>query len=397
MQGKARVRSVWTFLLLLTVLSVLWRDGDGHFRQSLGIPTLEPTGIDFRAVYHWASALRRGGGAYFSAEYTNNVYPPAATLLFLPMTLLPEDTAYHLYAAALWVFLFATIALSSSLPARFKWAEHGWTTVSCFAVLASSYPVLFAVERGNSDITAALLMVVCLGSMLTGRSALAFVALTAATQLKLYPAILVALLALRRGVGTAVLFLVINGALLFVLGRRAFGFFRNNLAGFSTAGYCWGGNHSLYCLLQAHGIESVRPYAAALLLGFAVAAGAVYLRSGRGRSLPADRLSTAEISLAGMGFALMSLVPNVSHDYKLPIQVVPFLLLTGSTALDGGAPGSARRIALPVIAVAEALLFPPRAGLRTPFLLALYAAYALLLVGELWRRGDPAAAVGVDA
>ena len=77
MQGKPPSRGIWFFLLLLTALSCLWRERYGHFRQDFGIPELLPTGVDFRAVYGWASALWKGGDGYFSAH---NVYPPAATM-----------------------------------------------------------------------------------------------------------------------------------------------------------------------------------------------------------------------------------------------------------------------------------------------------------------------------
>jgi len=174
-------------------------------------------------------------------------------------------------------------------------------------------------------------------------------------------------------------------------------FFLSNLTRFSTAGFCWEGNHSLHCYLRAHGVQSTYRHSAVLLLGFAAAAAVLYVRVLRGRDVPASRFSVAEISLIGMAFVLMSLVPNVSHDYKLPIQVVPFLLLVSATELDLGTAGWERRIGFPIIAGAQAFLFAPGPGLRTPFLLALFAAYAALFAGQLRGRVEDASVVAAQA
>ncbi len=378
---------IWVFALSITAMTCVWRIAHRSFRQDFGIPSLEPSGIDFRAVYHWASALRRGGGEYFSPEYWNNVYPPLTTAMFVPFTLLSESAAYRLYAVALWVFLFALIARAVALPARFRWTDHGWPTLTCFVLLAASYPVLFAIERGNSDITAAFLIVLFLGWMLEDRPALAITALTLATQMKVYPAILAALIGVRRGLRVAALFVGINVALLLALGWRAFDFFRGNLTRFTQTRSCWEGNHSLACYLREYGVESVQPYSAVLLAAFGAAALALYLGAVRHKWLPRDSFTLAEVSLTGMAFSLMSLVPSVSHDYKLPIHAVPFLLLLNVSLPEGDRSRLALRIGIPLISVLVSFLFPPREWYKAPVLLCLFAAYGLLLLSGIRSHG----------
>jgi len=119
-----------------------------------------------------------------------------------------------------------------------------------------------------------------------------------------------------------------------------------------------------------------------------------------------NRLSGAEVGLVGMAFAIMGLLPIISHDYKLVIQAVPLLLLmTRSSETLFASPGEAYAMAA-LASVATALMFIPSyvplplawlgsdygelLRVKTPWLLTAFIAYA-----HLAFRGVAAAATAI--
>jgi hypothetical protein len=110
-------------------------------------------------------------------------YPPLANLFYFAFSKLPGNIGEVLYFLIPLIFLFwGTYRRLTTLPPYYK--------LQAALVLLISYPILFAVDRGNLD----LWIMVCLGVFLTNYTAkdsisleLANIALAIAIALKLYP------------------------------------------------------------------------------------------------------------------------------------------------------------------------------------------------------------------
>ena len=100
-----------------------------------------------------------------------------------------------------------------------------------------------------------------------------------------------------------------------------------------------------------------------------------------------------ELGIIGMCFCLMGLIPSVSHDYKLVIQIVPLFLLYSRSWSDLFSSKKTSIFFIIIISALIAYLFIPRfiilpfrllritayvAEMKTPALLAAYFAYAFL-------------------
>ncbi len=157
---------------------------------------------DWRNPYLWAQTFLEG-------QPTTFAYYPLAFLVFSLATIVPARVGFTvlvaLFAAAI-VYLVRRWMVDA-LPSRL-------TKIQCgFILVVLSYPVLFAVDRGNLE----LLVFVCLGGFfyslyVRGSWWVAAIFLGAAIALKLYPAtLLVLLLAERRFRATVLSVLVALG------------------------------------------------------------------------------------------------------------------------------------------------------------------------------------------
>src|SRR5262245_27907149 len=84
-------RIMLVFLATLIIGEFIWRLRNAQFDQSYGFPPMPVRGDDFGWAYRWASALRHGFEEYFSLP---NGWPPAATIILMPFTLVSQNTAY---------------------------------------------------------------------------------------------------------------------------------------------------------------------------------------------------------------------------------------------------------------------------------------------------------------
>jgi len=275
------------------------------------------------------------------------------------------------------------------------------------ALLFFSYPVNFAFERGNSDLVAGAFAAVSLFAMTRGWFFLSVIALTVSTQFKIYPAILIALLFKRFGTRAVIYFFVFNICAFFVLGLSAFKHFIATLTVLSGAPSTWEGNHSLYAYVAHLGKKDIVPpdyqgrVRSLSYLAFIGLFCFAWFKSwfpARKLAVSADsvrpwHLSGSEIGLMGMSFGLMSLLPSVSYDYKLAIQVVPFLLLLSrSESQLFDITGRARPLAVLSAALMALLLIPRNlvSLFKTPWLILLFILYFYLaLAGKKTFPGEP--------
>ena len=189
------------------------------------------------------------------------------------------------------------------------------------------------------------------------------------------------------------------------------------LSGTANEPFLWPGNHSLYAF--HHELASASSSTAWLTPGYSacrlvlVASMAVvaarYARAVWQPPMDGTRavgrhertrgpLSGMEVGVVGACCCLMSLLPTVSHDYQLVVQIVPFVLLLSRAPADLC---RSRRLAVAVVvvvALANAHLFMPRftplpfrmAGMvdswtvmKTPALVAAFLGYATLALAGI--------------
>lgn len=401
---KASSPRVWLLtsacFLALTTGTFSWRLLEQVFREGINLSLGTVKGIDFRALYQSAQFLQQGIDVYASPVNWRNVYPPLATLLVFPLTIFSADTAYFIFAFGLLAALLGMLSLCflefAHLPSK---AERWGSIFSYWAILSMTYPVLFAIERGNNDIWVGFLMSLFLTWLTKGKTGPALVALTLAVQLKVYPIILVAFLLLRAGPLSVVLFSLLNGVLFAVLGVPGFQHFWHSLGNFngkpaisvishsliSFIGMC---NHHWHWHLPEAWLNrllSLLMIAAFVVAGFLQALPSLSRRLLQTPKLSAQRKQTAysrqEVGLLGMAFCLMSLIPPTGFDYRLPIHVVPYILWLGLPGISVATDRLGTWCEI-VIAANFGLLFTPLLGPKTPFLLVAFAAYGWMAIAK---------------
>lgn len=307
----------------------------------------------------------------------DNPYPPLAKLFFAPLAQLSAPEA-HLAMSALTLLAFAVVAVW--YPRRAA-ARTGWSVslVLCLMTGLLSYGLRFEIERGQFDVvaTACALAAVVLFHRTPRYRWGAYLLLSAAVQLKLYPAIFAVALVdrddgLRRagarlaGLGTA------NLLLLGALGPGPFRVFLHGLTGLVAGFEISQFNQSLHAFafgnadrLRRWGLPllAARPallaWALAALVGGCVLDRVAAARARARGEVPVDLVLACTIA------ALV--VPAVSYNYRLSVLVGPFAaFLWGLEGADGR-----RRVSLPVgllvagiVALYALTLLPP--SLRPP-------------------------------
>ena len=200
--------------------------------------------------------------------------------------------------------------------------------------LFTSYGFMYEVERGNIDLYALFfaLLAVWLMVKLPRSPWWPAIALAVSINLKLYPGVLLLLLFWRYRWKAVVPVLVTNVVLLLITGP---GNVLNTLTGQSSIQSSlrplWWGNHSASALAnvlhQLHGWPSAPLYVVFLLVPLAIWALTMVVLIRRGWS---DR--TAVLAAAAC-VPVMSVVPAISHDYKLVLYVFPLAVLVGFVAV----------------------------------------------------------------
>ena len=91
-----------------------------------------------------------------------------------------------------------------------------------------------------------------------------------------------------------------------------------------------------------------------------------------------------------MAFQLMSLLPSTSHDYKLPIHIIPFLLMISRNKADFTAPPWLVYLLMAVLSASMAFIFVPFFLIKTFGLLAGFIVYAIFTFFSVPRRAGTA-------
>lgn len=204
--GRAVLTIAW---LALLIWALWWLGSLTDFRlRHAGIswlPALDHLGYDFFHNYLGTRAWLQGANPYledFGDERGRFGYPPFVLPLFSWVGLTPDLRV----ATSLWTLFIAAACSIGVWQIRAFRRVQGWSEFAFPAMLALvlwSAPVVFAMERGNTDVLVLLCTLVA-AALLTRAPSLPFeltagFMLALAVGIKVYPiVVVVALLALRR-------------------------------------------------------------------------------------------------------------------------------------------------------------------------------------------------------
>ncbi len=359
--------------------------GNSYF-QTFGIPLLNPVGADFRIVHQASSTILNGLQGY--EKIVNNVYPPFVSLSYLPLTFFSEKTAYFLFtflilAAVFWTTVKALQCAGSAAPFPVV------SSLIVTGILYGTYPVQFALERGNFDALAAAALLLCLSALLSHRQVAGGIALGIGTSLKIYPVLILPALICRM---RWFMPFVAAGVLLsgvFCLGETSVNHLVRSIKTVQGAPYLWPGNHSLANFFAGMGWpqQSATVMSCVIAGIYCLFAVLLYVQKLR-RNVPPQNenfFSSPEIALIGLAFAVMSLATGTSHDYKILIQFFPFLMIIANSGFKTKE-GFYQQILNVFLSISVGLLF----GLswqkpKTPLLLAMAFIYSALFVYSYYQ------------
>lgn len=325
---------------------------------ALLLPLAHPTGIDFRdGLYNPAAA--------FSTLHSG--WPPLTLLLGRPFTLVSFSTGYVVQVVMLVALALAAAALSATLAARAAFAPDlsGQRRLAGGRLLAlvmglwlvTSYGFMYEVERGNIDLYALVFALLAVWLMLRSpRSVwLPAAVLAIAVGLKLYPAVLVVLLLWRYRWRAVLPVAVCTLAVMLIAGPANL---RDSFATLNTlqsnqASLGWS-NHSSAAVAQI--LQNITGWAPSwigyplLLVPLALWACTLVILVRRGWS---DRNA---VVAAAACMPLMSVVPSISHDYRLVLSVFPIAVLAAVLATMEREPGAVWIVLFGALAMVMILL-----------------------------------------
>ncbi len=368
------------YLAAFLLMVHFYRVAKEIFRGDFGTNFMWPKiGLDFRYLYSISSSVRSGGGSI-------SVHPPWAAVSYIPLTFLDIRSAYILFTYILLALLFSSIFLC--LRENKVFADRQFTlfiALLCTDLFYHTYPVFFSVERGQFEILIGFFAVLGLFALSRGFRKTAIAALVIATQYKIYPAILGSVLFIRYGWRTLGAFAALNVLMLFIRGKEVGLAYINAVKEMVENPFSWPGNHSLASFAHemvrlgklSPGLEVITTKAATLAVVLLFAAAFLWVAFIRPKPRIPSTFSVAEAGLIGMAFALMSLLPSNSHDYKLPIHIIPFLLMIARNKADFVFPQPLQYSLIAALSVSMAFIFVPFFLIKTFGVIASLIIYAI--------------------
>ncbi|MCC6150345.1 MAG: DUF2029 domain-containing protein [Planctomycetes bacterium] len=120
------------------------------------------------------------------------IYPPAFAALFAPMTFLPRQAAYALWAVIQLVFIGASVALLLRVQGARHWRIGLWT------LLVLLWPLMANISAGQINTLIALLCIAGWYQLERGHDARAGVLFALGAHIKVLPVVLLAMLVAQR-------------------------------------------------------------------------------------------------------------------------------------------------------------------------------------------------------
>jgi hypothetical protein len=298
------------------------------------LPATNPIGIDLTQVLNYSRTWWVDKSSPFIG---NNLYPPLASLLFIPLIFLNPGNAYFLITC---LSLLGYLIITLVLP--LKSGQTRQITPVLLLVFVTgllSYGLQFELERGQFNLIA---MTLCLLSVWLFHAhpklrALAYVLFSLAVQLKVYPAIFIVMLisdwhAWKDNIRRLLVLGVVNVAALFVMGIGVFRDFLKAITSQSLNPASWTGNHSINSFVELiaqiassagwNGLKQNQRAIQIVLLGLVLLLiGLIMLRLFKQNRPGLNPYLLLACSLGAL------MIPPVSHDYTLSFLAAPVALL----------------------------------------------------------------------
>lgn len=321
--------SLWVYIafficfFLFFVKPVFLTGQEMHF--FLYIPTIKPIGADLRQILSYSNEFIKGNSPYIGM----NLYPPLASILFSPLLSVNFAFAYKIITV---ISVLCFLSITFVLPVLVNRNMLRYEVLSLIGVTGLfSYGFQFELERGQFNVIA--MFIAILGVWIYRQQSryryFGLVLLTIAVQLKIYPFLLILLLVKdlrvwREYVKDLALFVAINFALLFLLGKNAFLQFVHAIITQSIYPQNWTGNHSI----RSYVIEVLKPgqntgftgtslfsttTQITLLLITLLSILIVFLVTSKSKQ---SGLNSPLLLTCTLG---MLIIPSVSHDYTLSL------------------------------------------------------------------------------
>lgn len=333
------------------------------------VPSMTPIGADLRETLVFSKFWLSTGTPFVLTA----TYPPLSYLLFIPLLSVAYADRYLVFSI-LSLIAYGLSAFAFPLSAMRR--RRSWPILILIVTTGLiSYGFQFELERGQFDWIAMALTcgAVWIYHARPRARLLAFILLTLAVQLKIYPLVFALLLVddwhdWKHNLAALGSFAAANFALLFVLGPGIFVSFVNAIlqAG-QRPDLIWIGNHSAHSfanLVARHalirGVAWTADATNALQIGLVVAVclcvAALIVRAYRRHQTGLNPALLLACTLAAM------LIPSVSNDYKLSILggALAVFLVHQQPEAEKGFRRIMLNLALFAISLAyAATLFPP--------------------------------------
>ena len=199
--------------------------------------------------------------------------------------------------------------------------------------LLTSYGFMYEMERGNIDLFALVFSLLAVWLLLQAKRSPWWpaLALAVAINLKLYPGVLLVLLFWRYRWKAVIPAVVTNAVLLLIAGpRNVVDLVSGQTTAQANVRALWWGNHSAAALANVlhdlHGWPSAPLYGLFLVAPLVLWAVTMVLAIRRGWTVRSVVLAAAAC------VPVMSVVPSISHDYKLVLYVFPLAVLVAFVA-----------------------------------------------------------------
>lgn len=293
------------------------------------IPVMKIIGGDLDQILGYSKPWAFLGDSPYVGE---NPYPPFVAMFFAPFLFIPFSWAYRIIVL---LSLLSFILGVFFLTAQFR-ETSGFASVFFFIIFTGlfSYGLHFELERGQFNLVA---MAFCFAAVWIHHfhykfRYLAYILFTISVQLKLYPLIFIVMFVSdwkdwRSNIKRFILLAGINFASFFVLGPEIFIDFLNAVKKFMLSPSVLA-NHSIRAFVHLlvdvsteNGEVWMREYSPAiqlLLLIFVLLC--VFIVVLQAYSNNPRNMNAQLLLVCALG---ASLIPSVSHDYKLPVLAAP--------------------------------------------------------------------------
>ena len=298
------------------------------------VRVIDPIGNDLRFMLSYANSWY----VLQDTPYVGyNLYPPLATVLFVPLLGLPFYLSFKIISVLSLVLLILTIV---KIPNTLGKGLSGNVVQLLFLTTALfSYGFHFELERGQFNVIAVSLCIIAiwLFHYKSKYRVAAYLLFTLSVQLKVYPLICIILLvhdwkAYKTNVQRILALSAVNFTLLFILGPGVFGHFIRAIQSQIMSPYVWVGNHSIHSFVAMAAQTSLErgyfwPFGyekwiqIGLMIIVALCFIAIVWQVIRQNKKGIDPYLLAASLLVALT------IPSVSHDYTLPILASPMAFL----------------------------------------------------------------------